>query len=192
MFALQFAGSQESILNIDVDLDLNQHYWHRGRHRNSSGDEIEVVHIPISSPMARNNRRRQRRSQTNGNNSNSSGQSQSHSLSPDSSSPNSVTEPLKDSTANEESVPVVIINQESSQLEANQSNDKSLETGICAETVTQRAENFNENLVDDNCHPLSTEDDPLTDIQILSNDGQNKSKSDQNLSFDRICSEQKY
>ncbi|CAG2171771.1 unnamed protein product [Oppiella nova] len=83
---LRFAGSQESILNIDVDLDVNQHYWHhRGRHRNSSGDEIEVVHIPISSPMARSNRRRQHRSRG-GTGSNSGANQSLQSQSPSSSS----------------------------------------------------------------------------------------------------------
>lgn len=190
---IQFAGSQESILNIDVDLDLNQHYWHRGRHRNSSGDEIEVVHIPISSPMARNNRRRQRhsRSQTNSN-TNSSGQSQSHSSSSDTSTPNSVTEPLKDSITNEESVPVVVINQDSSQLETNQINDKSIEAQISIDSVTQTGDSFNDTLVDDNCQPLSSKDDPLNNIQITSNESQNNSKTEQNISYDRLSCDQKY
>ena len=186
----QFAGSQESILNIDVDSDLNQHYWHRGRNRNSSGDEIEVVHIPISSPMARNNRRRQRRNHTNSN-TNSSGHSQSHSSS-DSSSPNSVTEPLKESNTNEESAPVVVIIQDSTQLETNQINDKSIEARISTDSVTQTGDNFNDTLVDDDCQPLSSEGDPLNNIQITSNDNQNNCRTEQNISYDRLCSEQKY
>ena len=187
----QFAGSQESILNIDVDLDMNQHYWHRGRHRNSSGDEIEVVHIPISSPMARSNRRRQRhaRSHSNGQNSvNNSGQSQSQSSSAeDSSSPNSVTEPLKESINREELAPEVVADDHNSQTETNRANE-------CSDCRTQTDANIEgSHVVDDDCQPLSSESGAnRIQITLAPNDSQCLTRTEPNNTYDRLCSEQKY
>lgn len=173
---------------------MNQHYWHRGRHRNSSGDEIEVVHIPISSPMARNNRRRQRQSRSGHTHSgaNSSGQSQSQSSADasDSSSPNSVTEPLKESVNREVSAPevtaVALIDGHHSEPE-----HKS-EEGSHSQTQSE-ANIEGSHVVDDDCQPLSSDSSAIRiQIALATNDSQCVARSEANNTYDRLCSEEKY
>jgi hypothetical protein len=166
-YGLVFAGSQESILNIDVDLDMNQHYWHRGRHRSNSSGEIEIVHIPIPSPMARSNRRRHRDRTTRSHVNNT--QSQTHSSSSSSPTPASIVEPLQSNDN-------IVSQQQDEQLQ--RSPNKSEDANNCSQSVIQISLSLDK--VTHDCEPLSSH----------TNHTQNDTKAnDDSGNYDRQCSD---